>query len=163
MIVHNIEEFAMEIFGTTPDDLERSIYKYTDCGAWITWDKKGIQIGSIVEGSNKEFACDPLEFPFDTADYEKAIAWLEEETSREWHRANPDLFDIEDFIDALFTFEEKPHNLYTLKEAAIDLEEHRKTFECEDEIIDLNMIDAEDYMEAMNYCITQVWHSLKGE
>lgn len=165
MLIRDINEFA-EYLGTTTDRLEHDIYKYTECGAWINWDEKEIRIGSIVEGSDAEFSCAPLVFPFDSAEYDKAIDWLESETDFEWHRVNPTIEDIACFIDVIFANEEKPHDYYTIEDAETDLEEHRKTFDLEfigpgEEVVDLFVIDAEDYMEAMNYCIQYKWHSLK--
>lgn len=34
--------------------IKKSVYKYTDCGAWIDFDEKGIKVGSIVEGYDAE-------------------------------------------------------------------------------------------------------------
>ena len=55
MKVNNIEEYASYL-GIPVDSLKRSIYKYTDCGAWIDWDDNRVTIGSIVEGSDAEFS-----------------------------------------------------------------------------------------------------------
>lgn len=161
MIIHNIEEFAAEIFGTTPEYLERSVYKYTACGAWINWDENEIRIGSIVEGSDKEFSCDPLVFPFDSKEYDKQMEWLEYETDREWHFANPEYDDIVDFIAVMYHFEEKPTKHYTIEEAKKELEKWRGLYEYEDEMIDLQMIDANDYMEAINQLIDE-WNEQRG-
>lgn len=160
MTIHNIEEFARYL-ETEVDSLERDIYDYTDCGAWIKWTNKEILIGSIVEGSDAEFSCDPLVFPFDSKEYEDSINWLEEETSREWHKANPQFEDIKDFIMDMFAYDEKPDHLYTIEDAAIDLEEHRKMYNDYVDVIDLFSIEPEDYMEAMNDCIKNEWKSEK--
>jgi len=34
------------------NQVKRNTYKYTDCGAWIDEDEKGITVGSIVEGAD---------------------------------------------------------------------------------------------------------------
>ncbi len=39
----------------TPSMISRCVYKYTDCGAYIHFDDKGIIVGTIVEGSDAEF------------------------------------------------------------------------------------------------------------
>ena len=157
MIIHNIEEFAAEIFGTTPNDLERSVYKYTDCGAWIEWDEKEIRIGSIVENSDAVFSCDPLIFPFDTQEYYDAIEWLEQETSIEWNRCNYGDEELRKMIDLVYAYEEKPTPPYTLEDAELELSEYIKsgTF---DELLDLTKCDGEMYMDAINYLIENVWH-----
>jgi hypothetical protein len=67
--------------------LERAIYKYTDCGAWIQERMSGVLIGSIVEGSDAEFSTF-LTFPFKEEDFSNTIQWLEAACSEEWHRAN---------------------------------------------------------------------------
>ncbi len=158
MTINNIEEFA-DYLETTPDDLERTLYKYTDCGAWIHWNEKQIEIGSIVEGSDAEFECVPLVFPFDSKNYEIEIEWLEEVTAREWHRANPQIDDIKEWIDVMYAFEEKPTEHYTIEDATTELEGHRECF-ADNDYIDLFIIDPEDYMEAMNQCIDE-WRNEK--
>ena len=88
MIIHNINE-AAAAHGTTPDHLNHYAYKYTDCGAWISWDEKTVTIGSIVEGSDAEFSR-TFTFPFNS---ELADAWindLEELCDQAWHEANDD-------------------------------------------------------------------------
>lgn len=44
--------------GIEPDikKIERAIYKYTSCGAWVRFDEKGIIVGTIVEGSDAEYS-----------------------------------------------------------------------------------------------------------
>lgn len=46
-----------ELYGRDADNrneklIERDVYKYTDCGAWIAFEEDGILLGSIVEGSD---------------------------------------------------------------------------------------------------------------
>ena len=161
MIIHNIEEFAAEIFGTTPEHLERSVYKYTSCGAWINWDEKEIRIGSIVEGSDKEFSCDPLVFPFDSREYDEQMIWLEDATDREWHFANPDFDDLVDFIAVMYHWEEKPTKYYNIEESEKELKKWQDLYKYEDEMIDLMTFDANDYMEAINQLIDK-WNEEKG-
>jgi hypothetical protein len=38
-----------------PEQIDRAIYKGTDCGAWVRFDEDGIMIGTIVEGSDAEY------------------------------------------------------------------------------------------------------------
>ena len=87
MTINNINDFSTYL-GIEVDDIEKAIYDGTYCGAWINWDEKEIRIGSIVEGSDAEFECDPLVFPFDSEDFEQALIWLEAETDREWRECN---------------------------------------------------------------------------
>ena len=61
MVIRNIEDFC-EWLGTDIDHLDWSVYNY---GAWITWNKDGIKIGSIVEGNDAEFKSS-FKFPFNS-------------------------------------------------------------------------------------------------
>ncbi len=73
MQISNINDYA-KYLGTEVKHLEKDLYKYTDCGAWIIWTDKDITIGSIVEGSDAEFS-QTFTFPTTT---EEIDAWLEE-------------------------------------------------------------------------------------
>lgn len=86
MIINSIEDFA-EYHGTKVEHLKKDLYKYTECGAWIEWDAQGITIGSIVEGSDTEFAKE-LKFPFDSDAYEAWMKELEALVDEAWHEAN---------------------------------------------------------------------------
>lgn len=69
---------------------------------------------------------------------------------------------IADWINDIFAYEEKPTKRYTLKDASIDLEEHRKHF-ADDALLKLSEITPEQYRDAMNYNIAHVWKSAKVE
>lgn len=51
-------ETIADLYGCdpTPESIDRSVYKNTDCGAWCQFDEYGILVGSIVEGSDAEFS-----------------------------------------------------------------------------------------------------------
>ena len=93
--------------------LARSLYKYTECGAYLsvqlhdgTWrnsgDLTGIEnsnvrqllVGSIVEGSDAEVCADPIDLNEykDPADAVKAfndiVSWVNDEACVLWHEAN---------------------------------------------------------------------------
>ena len=91
MELKNIEDVA-EWFGSTVPRIERDIYKYTDCGAWITWDEQSVTIGSIVEGSDAEFS-KKFNFPVMSEGLDDWMEELENLTDEAWHEAN----DEEDF------------------------------------------------------------------
>lgn len=82
----NIKDYANAL-GVEVDELEKSIYDSTDCGAWIKWDDSGITIGSIVEGSDAEFE-QGFSFPFEKDEVEFWIGELEELVSDAWFEAN---------------------------------------------------------------------------
>ena len=86
MQIHNIVEYA-QYFGTTPDLLKKDMYKYTDCGAWIHWNKNSMTIGSIVEGSDAEFSR-TFNFPCTTDEIDDWLEELEHLTDEAWHEAN---------------------------------------------------------------------------
>ena len=86
MIIHSIEEFASE-FGSDVKSLKHDMYKYTDCGAWIEWDDKQMQIGSIVEGSDAEFD-QTFVFPFEMSEVDIWMEELERLTDEAWQEAN---------------------------------------------------------------------------
>lgn len=81
-----IEDFAKQ-FGSDVNRIEHDMYKYTDCGAWITWDASGLTIGSIVEGSYAEFD-KRFAFPFDSSATDEWLGELERLTDEAWHDAN---------------------------------------------------------------------------
>ena len=86
MIINNTNDLAT-YFGTTLDHLERDIYKYTECGAWITWTDSSVSIGSIVEGSDAEFS-ETFQFPVDSDEIDNWMEELEELCDEAWHEAN---------------------------------------------------------------------------
>ena len=86
--IRNINDLA-SLFGATPDNLERTIYKGTSCGAWIQWNCTSVSIGSIVEGSDAEFSC-KFSYPFEST---AVFSWLDELdrlTTTAWNEANAD-------------------------------------------------------------------------
>lgn len=87
-VIRTIEDLA-EYLGITVDDLERAIYKYTACGAWITWSSTAVTVGTIVEGSDAEFSR-VLPFPFTGEDFDDSILELEDLADEAWHEANDD-------------------------------------------------------------------------
>lgn len=86
MTIKNITDLCAYL-GCEEDELERALYKYTECGAWTKWDDNKVSIGSIVEGSDAEFSRD-LYFPFESETYDAWIDELEDLTDEAWHEAN---------------------------------------------------------------------------
>lgn len=93
--------------------LYRSIYKYTECGPWLsvqTWDgrwfhcgelhkvdKRDVRyllVGSIVEGSDAEVTADPIDLvecdsPEDAVErFNRTVAWVNDEACALWDEAN---------------------------------------------------------------------------
>ena len=87
-IIACIEDLAKSL-ETTVDQLRHDMYKYTECGAWITWDNKRVSVGSIVEGSSAEFS-NTFEFPFSICDFQSWVDELDILCDEAWHEANDD-------------------------------------------------------------------------
>ena len=87
MTIKNINDLCEYRGATDTHELERDMYKYTDCGAWITWDDRKVSVGSIVEGSEAEFS-ESFFFPFDSNDFDNWVEELERLTDEAWHEAN---------------------------------------------------------------------------
>jgi hypothetical protein len=87
IMINNINDLAKK-FGMNVEQFERSIYKYTACGAWIKWTDKKVLLGSIVEGSDAEITAPPLKFPFTMDEFEKTLQFVEDEADMLWHEAN---------------------------------------------------------------------------
>lgn len=113
-IAANLEAILSEnAADMTVESLDRSLYKYTECGAYLsvqlhdgTWrhsgDLTGIEnsnvrqllVGSIVEGSDAEVCADPI----DLIDYDdpqeavrvfnKTVEWVNDEACTLWHEVN---------------------------------------------------------------------------
>ena len=54
-------QFMNELYDLPADNrdnskVERCVYKDTECGAWISFNEDGIQLGSIVEGCDIEIS-----------------------------------------------------------------------------------------------------------
>jgi len=87
--ITNINDLA-ELLGCEPnqDHLSHRVFKDTDCGAWIEVKENGVQLGTIVEGSDAEIKATFLTYPFTDEAYYEAIEYLENEAEREWNLAN---------------------------------------------------------------------------
>ncbi len=53
----------------TEKDIEKAVYKGTNCGAWVKFDELGCIIGTIVEGSDAEYS---ERIPLDGIDTDEA-------------------------------------------------------------------------------------------
>ena len=91
MIINSIEDIVKGKGLERADQLEHYVYKYTFCGAWISWDESSVTIGSIVEGSDAEFS-ESFSFPVDSDVLDEWVDELEHLCNKAWHEAN----DLED-------------------------------------------------------------------
>lgn len=92
MKINNINDLAAHM-GTDVQRLEHDLYKYTACGAWITWDDTSVAVGSIVEGSDAEFS-EFFVFPFPSETLDAWIQDLERMCDEAWHEANGQLAGV---------------------------------------------------------------------
>ena len=98
-LICSIEDFAKWFSGTTPEHIERDMFKYTNCGMCIEWNEKGIELVGYVEGADCDMPSEFLSFPFTTEHAKSVIDYLEEEADIMWHEWN---FDVEkDNINAI--------------------------------------------------------------
>ena len=107
----------------TPHDFGRDLYKATSCGPWVSfvvpghgcrssvyyestearevqpawWSQcTGIDIGSIVEGSDVEVGPTRLHWPFTQAQLYEALKQVDAEASFYWERDNTTFFEVTD-------------------------------------------------------------------
>ena len=97
-LINNIPDFykARSFGEETMQQVTRSTYKYTNCGAWCATahddqcEVIGVKVGSIVEGSDAETEVHTLKFPFKLKDFWIALDNVEEEAEMLWNEANID-------------------------------------------------------------------------
>jgi hypothetical protein len=70
------------------EQAKRHLYKSTECGAWISFEEKGITLGSIVEGADYGIDTDALLYPFTSKEFEETIAYIECEAESAWIESN---------------------------------------------------------------------------
>ena len=70
------------------ENIKRSIYKYTNCGAWITLKEKSLEIGSIVEGVEWGTATHYLTYPFSSDEFENVVKNVEYEAKEIWNETH---------------------------------------------------------------------------
>jgi hypothetical protein len=82
------EDVLSYLSAETEEQAKRHLFKGTNCGAYISFDEKGITLGSIVEGSDSEVITDPLIYPFTSKAFEESISYIESEADSLWKEAN---------------------------------------------------------------------------
>lgn len=120
-IVANLEAILSDnAADMTVVSLDRSLYKYTECGAHLsvqlhdgTWrhsgdltgikngDVRQLLVGSIVEGSDAEARAEPIDLlAFEDPQeavrvFNKTVEWVNDEACTLWHEANDEEGDEE--------------------------------------------------------------------
>lgn len=85
--INNFEEFveARGFDEKTREDVHRTTYKYSVCGAWIEFNEDSVILGSIVEGVDEGVGPVVLKYPFELDDFWKMLESVEEESERIWN------------------------------------------------------------------------------
>tara|TARA_R110000764_G_scaffold35204_1_gene78706 strand:+ start:2714 stop:3070 length:357 start_codon:yes stop_codon:yes gene_type:complete len=68
----------------TFDQIKRNTYKFTDCGAWVSEDEHGIDVGSIVEGVDEGTPTHSLKYPFPIKKFWEELQAVEDEADQIW-------------------------------------------------------------------------------
>ncbi len=87
-MIHSMTDLLAETLNEDFAQLERSVYKYTDCGAWITHDDYGVCVGSIVEGVDEEVQPVELAYPFELDQYGDALQTVEHRAAEIWNETH---------------------------------------------------------------------------
>jgi hypothetical protein len=68
--------------------IERGVYKYTDCGAWIQFNENGVKLGSIVEGS--DHGANPIDLTWKEipVKFTSSLQVIEDQCDLIWQWAN---------------------------------------------------------------------------
>lgn len=78
-----------EYLGIAEHEIERYIYKNTDCGMAISYDKNGITLVGHVEcGCECDIPFETLKYPFTVKEFEDTVRDLELEADSIWHDVN---------------------------------------------------------------------------
>jgi len=83
-MIHNMRELLDVVGVPTFEKLRKTVYKYTDCGAWIVREDCRVIVGSTVEGADAEVQPIRLDYPFSPQQYWEALEALESEADLIW-------------------------------------------------------------------------------
>jgi len=105
-MITNLQEFLSYLGADTPWDAGDLLYDAYECGPWLAFivgdeaygyeskkaraltDCDGVQVGSIVEGSDAEVTREPLLFPFTPAFFEAYVQDVDDQACALWAEAN---------------------------------------------------------------------------
>ena len=90
-MINSIEDMLADLGVTSFAAFEKAVYKGTDCGAWICriaglnhGDPDGLQVGSIVEGSDACATPITLYYPFEASEFWDACEAVNKEACALW-------------------------------------------------------------------------------
>lgn len=105
-MITNLQQLLSYLGAETPRDAGDSLYDAHECGPWLAFIVKdeaygyeskearsltgcdGVQVGSIVEGSDAEVTQRPLLFPFTEALFEAYVRDVDAQACSLWDEAN---------------------------------------------------------------------------
>ena len=84
--ISNLKQFLEQRgFGEEKiDDVSRTTYKYTQCGAWCEKTEDGVSVGSIVEGVDYGTETHTLTYPFNLDEFWEKLQLVEDEAKQIW-------------------------------------------------------------------------------
>ena len=77
--------------------LEKSVFKYTNCGCVFDADENGVYVAGYAEGSDAELPGHSLNWGFTIDEFNAALEQADAEGVEEWERANE--YDLARVVD----------------------------------------------------------------
>lgn len=89
-MIRSIVDLARHVdaYEETIASIDRRVYKDTACGAWVQEIDGGIEIGSIVEGTDECAETQQLLYPFSGEAFDAAVKLVEEDVDRIWNETH---------------------------------------------------------------------------
>ena len=78
--------------------MEKSVFKYTECGCIFDANENGVRVGGYAEGSDAELPMHSLNWGFTMEEYNAALDKADDQGVEAWHEANDE--DLEGEEDA---------------------------------------------------------------
>ncbi len=88
--VNNTKEFTVALHADDVhhSDVEKAIYKYTNCGAWITHTDISVRIGSNVDGVDQVTDVMVLFYPFEMEKFWEEWDKIENQAEEIWNKTH---------------------------------------------------------------------------
>lgn len=89
-VICSLDDFARWYGCDSVDELERALYKHTDCGMCYSTTSNTITLVGYVEGADCDGPSETLVYPFSGKQVKAVMSRLEEEADEMWHEWNDD-------------------------------------------------------------------------
>lgn len=86
--IKNFKDLLKELDCEDEASIKKSVYKGTDCGAWIDCTLTGVKMGSIVEGVDWGTETHTLKYPFTKDVFWAELTKIEEEVNEIWEETH---------------------------------------------------------------------------